>query len=254
MARNLQQFVKGPSEHKSRLLAGACSERIIPRTRSSLRTNPRNARVHSKKQIRQIANSIKAAGFIGVIIVDEDNMVLAGHARLKAAELLDMDLVPTITATGLSDAQKRAFVLADNKLCENAGWDRELLVKEFGELAPLLEPLNWDLTLTGFESAEIDALIIDHGTEKSGPGNIPPAIRAVAVSRAGESWILGRNRLACGDARSTSDLDRLMRGETAAMVFADPPYNVKIANVQGRGRIKHPEFALHPARWTNRNS
>jgi DNA modification methylase len=171
-------------------------------------------------------------------------MVLAGEARLKAAELLGMDLVPTLKLTGLNDALKRAFVLADNKLCENAGWNRELLVKEFGELAPLLEPLNWDLTLTGFEAPEIDALIVDHGTEKPDPADTPPAAEAVAVSRPGEIWLLDRHRLLCGDARSTSDLDRLMGGVPAAMVFADPPYNVKIANVQGRGRIKHPEFAF----------
>ena len=138
MTWNLQQFGKAPTKQKSRFLAGTCSEYIIPRPRSSLRTNPRNTRVNPKKQIRGIANSIKAVGFVGAIIIDEDDMVLAGHARLKAAELLGMDLVPTLTVTGLSDAQKRAFVLADNKLCENAGWDRELLVKEFGELAPLL--------------------------------------------------------------------------------------------------------------------
>ena len=244
MTWNLQQFGKAPTKQKSRFLAGTCSEYIIPRPRSSLRTNPRNTRVNPKKQIRGIANSIKAVGFVGAIIIDEDDMVLAGHARLKAAELLGMDLVPTLTVTGLSDAQKRAFVLADNKLCENAGWDRELLVKEFGELAPLLEPLNWDLTLTGFEPAEIDALIIDYGTEKPGPEDIPPATKAVPVSRAGENWILGRHRIACGDARSTRDLDRLMRGEPAAMVFADPPYNVRVRNVQGRGLIKHPEFAF----------
>lgn len=155
-----------------------------------------------------------------------------------------MDLVPTIAAAGLSEAQKRAYVLADNKLCVNAGWNRELLVKELGELAPLLAPLNWDITLTGFQAAEIDALIIDHGTEKPDPADTPPAAEEVAISRPGEIWLLGQHHLLCGDAQSTSDLDRLMRGLSAAMVFADPPYNCKIANVQGRGRIKHPEFAF----------
>jgi DNA modification methylase len=244
MTWNLQQFGKAPSKQKSRFLAGTCSEYIIPRPRSDLRTNPRNARAHPKKQIRQIANSIKAVGFVGAVIIDENDTVLAGHARLKAAELLGMDLVPTLKLTGLNDALKRAFVLADNKLCENAGWDRELLVKEFGELAPLLKPLNWDLTLTGFEAAEIDALMIDHGTEKPDPADTSPAVREVAVSRAGEIWILRQHRVLCGDARSASDLDRLMVSERASMVFADPPYNVPVRNVQGRGRIKHPEFAF----------
>ena len=217
---------------------------IVLRPRGALRTNPRNARIHSKKQIRQIANSIKASGFIGVIIVDETDMVLAGHGRLMAAELRGMDLVPTLTVAGLSEAQKRAFVLADNKIGENASWDRELLVKEFGELAPLLEPLNWDLTLTGFESAEIDTIIGDLGAEKPDSADIPPAIEKVAISRAGDIWNLGPHRVHCGDARSESDLDRLMHGQPAVMVFTDPPYNVKIAEIQGRGRIKHPEFAF----------
>jgi ParB-like chromosome segregation protein Spo0J len=108
-------------------LSVAQTPRIEFRSPGSLRPNPRNARTHSKKQIRQIANSIKAAGFVGAVIVDEADLVLAGHGRLKAAELLGMDLVPTLKVAGLSEAQKRAFVLADNKLCENAGWNRELL-------------------------------------------------------------------------------------------------------------------------------
>jgi DNA modification methylase len=227
-----------------RVLPGARATQIDLRSPSSLRQNPRNARTHSKKQVRQIANSIQAAGFVGAVIVDEADTVLAGHGRLKAAELLGMELVPALTIAGLSEAQKRAFVLADNKIGENAGWNRELLAKEFGELAPLLEPLNWDLTLTGFESAEIDAIMGDLGTEKLGPVDIPPALEAVAVSRAGDLWMLGRHRLLCGDARSEGDLDRLMVGERASMVFADPPYNVRVQDVQGRGRIKHPEFAF----------
>jgi DNA modification methylase len=244
MADNSQQSAKILFESKSRFLSGTTSAPLVPRSPGSLRTNPRNVRVHSKKQIRQIVNSIKAVGFVGAVIIDEADLVLAGHGRLRAAQLLGMALVPTLTLAGLSEAQKRAFILADNKIGENAGWNRELLVKEFGELAPLLEPLNWDLTLTGFEPAEIDAMIADLGAEKPDPADIPPAIEKVAVSRAGDIWILGRHRLFCGDARSESDLDRLMRGEQAVMVFADPPYNVRIADVQGRGRIKHPEFAF----------
>lgn len=244
MARNSPLSADAFNENKLQLPVGTCDQRIVLRPRSDLRTNPRNARVHPKKQIRQVTNSIKATGFIGAIIVDEDNMVLAGHARLKAAEQLGMDLVPTITAAGLSDAQKRAFVLADNKIGENAGWDRELLVKELGGLGPLLEPLNWNLTLTGFEPAEIDAIMGDLGAERPDPADIPPAPDAIAVSRAGDLWILGRHRLLCGDARSASDLDRLMVSERALMVFTDPPYNVRVRDVQGRGRIKHPEFAF----------
>jgi ParB-like chromosome segregation protein Spo0J len=133
------------------------------RSLGSLRTNPRNARIHPKRQIRQLANGIRAAGFIGVIVIDETDMVLAGHARLAACKLLGMDLVPTFKVVGLNEAQKRAFILADNKIAENAGWDREILALELGELAELLPPLNCDLTLTGFEPAEIDALFADQG-------------------------------------------------------------------------------------------
>ncbi len=123
-------------------------QQIVFRAPGSLRINPRNARTHSKRQIRQLAKNIKAVGFIGAILVDETDMVLAGHARLFACQLLDMSLVPTFKVTGLNEAQKRAFVLADNKIAENAGWDREILALELGELAELLPPLNWDLTLT----------------------------------------------------------------------------------------------------------
>ena len=170
-------------------------------------------------------------------------MILAGHGRRDAAILLGMDLVPTVKVTGLSDAQKRIFALADNKLCENAGWDREVLAVELGELAELLPPLNWDLTVTGFEAAEIDTLFADLGAEKPDPADTLPRLEHDAVTRPGDLWGLGRHRLLCGDARSPADPDRLMAGARARMVFTDPPYNLRIANVQGRGRIKHAEFA-----------
>jgi ParB-like chromosome segregation protein Spo0J len=118
---------------------------------SSLRPNPRNARTHRKRQIQQIADSISAFGFLNPILVDDAGMVLAGHGRLKAAQKLGLQSVPTISAVGLTEAQKRAYVLADNKLAEKAGWDRSLLVAELGELAVLLPPLELDLTITGFD-------------------------------------------------------------------------------------------------------
>jgi DNA modification methylase len=217
---------------------------IQMRPPGSLRPNPRNARTHSKKQIRQLANSIKAAGFIGAVVVDETDMVLAGHARLAACKLLEMHLVPTLTVAGLSEAQKRAFVIADNKIPENAGWDRELLVLELGELAELLPALNLDVTVTGFEPAEIDMLFADQGSPKPDPEDEFPMVAGDAITRSGDLWCLGQHRLLCGDARSRADLDRLMNDARAQMIFADPPYNVRIASVQGRGRIKHQEFAF----------
>jgi len=229
---------------------GTLAQQIVPRAPGSLRINPRNARTHSKRQIRQVANSIKAAGFIGAIVIDETDMVLAGHARLAACKLLDMHLVPTLKVTGLNEAQKRAFVLAANKIAENAGWDREMLAVELGELADLLPPLNWDLTLTGFEPAEIDALFADQDDAKPDPADSLPSLDSKAVTRPGDLWCLGRHRVLCGDARSPADLDRLMGDARARMGFADVPYNMRIAHVQGRGRIKHPEFAYASGEMT----
>jgi DNA modification methylase len=223
-------------------LRPAPAPQIVLRPTGSLRINPRTPHTHSTKQIRQIADSIGALGFIGAIIKDEDDLVLAGVGKLRAAQLLGLQLVPTLTVTGLSEAQKRVFALADNKLCENAGWDRKLLVQELGELGTLLGPLNWDLTLTGFDAAEIDALFLDFD-DKPDPAEVVPDLDKVAVSRSGDLWHLGDHRLLCGDARSHSDLDRLMGEPRARMAFLDPPYNVRVADVQGRGRIKHPEFA-----------
>jgi DNA modification methylase len=227
----------------SRPLMGQTPQ-IVLRSPSSMRPNPRNARTHSKKQVRQIAASIRAAGFIGAVIIDENDVVLAGAGRLKACEELGLPGVPTITVTGLSEAQKRAFALADNKIAENAGWDREILLQELGELGPLLEPLNLDLTLTGFEPAEIDTLHADLHGDRPDPADSVPTVEEEIVTQTGDLWCLGHHRLLCGDARSPNDLDRLMAGSHAGMAFLDPPYNVRVADVQGRGRIKHREFAF----------
>jgi len=208
----------------------------------TLRINVRNARTHPKKQIRQIANSILANGFLGLIIIDEDGIVLAGHGRLAAAKLLGLRRVPTQRLSGLTDVQKRAFTLADNKISENAGWNREILVKELGELGALLEPTEWDLSMTGFEAPEIDALFGDLGIDTPDPVEDLPPLEERAVSRAGDLWILNSHRLTCDNARSGGGLDRLMDGVRADMVFADPPYGRKVSDIQGRGRIKHPEF------------
>jgi DNA modification methylase len=238
------------SASDQRLSAVDSSERIVLRAPGSLRPNPRNARTHSKRQIRQLANSIKATGFIGAIIIDENDMVLAGHARSKASELLGMNLVPTIRVSGLSEAQKRVFVLADNKIPENAGWNREILAAELGELAELLPVHDWNLLLTGFEPAEIDALFADVQDSKRDLADTLPPLLDHVVTRSGDQWCLGRHRLLCGDACSGATLDQLVGDARARMVFADVPYNVQIGRVQGRGRIKHPEFAYASGEMT----
>jgi DNA modification methylase len=211
-----------------------------------LRPNPRNPRTHSKRQIGDLANTIKAVGFIGTIVVDETGMILAGHARHAAAKLAGLQEVPTLRVRGLSSEQIRAFVLADNKFAERAGWDRELLAAELEELSILLPTLKLDLSITGFEAAEIDVFFTDMGEDANAAVEdlIPPTARR-AVSRRGDIWTMHKHRVQCGDAREFDGYSRLMQGKAASVSFTDPPYNVAIpGHAQGRGQIKHPNFAV----------
>ena len=210
-----------------------------------LRPHPNNARTHSKKQIRQIAKSIEKFGFCNPVLVDDAKQIIAGHGRVEAAKLLGIDAVPTCRLSHLSDADKRAYVLADNKLAEKAGWDRELLAIE---LQGLIE-LDVDIELTGFEMAEID-LILEEAREASGAASgpedaAPEPSPGPAVSQTGDLWLLGTHRLLCGDARDQAAYDQLLAGAKAEFVFTDPPYNVAIdGHVCGLGRIRHREFAM----------
>jgi DNA modification methylase len=210
----------------------------------ALRAHPSNSRRHPHKQIRQLARSIEQFGFTSPIIVDEKRIILAGHGRWLAAQQLELPRVPVVVLSGLSDTQKRAYLLADNKLAEKAGWDRATLAVELNSLAPLLEGAGLDISLTGFEPAEIDSLMGDLVDPEADPADQPPPLAAEPVSRAGDLWLLGPHRLLCGDAREASHFRTLMGSDLAAMVFADPPYNVCIRSVQGRGKIKHGDFAM----------
>ncbi len=211
---------------------------------NKLKPHPKNARTHSKKQIRQIADSIQRFGFTNPILIEESNLVLAGHGRLAAAQLLELDEVPTLVLSGLSEAQKRAYLLADNKLAEKAGWDRATLAVELSELPALLDEIGLDISLTGFEPAEIDGLMADLVDQEADPADEPSPLAAKPVSRVGDLWQLGEHQLLCGDARETAHYRKLMASNRAAMVFADPPYNVSVKSIQGRGRVKHGEFAM----------
>lgn len=223
------------------------------RSVDELKPNPKSARTHPKRKIKDLAKAIKTVGFIGVIVVDESGMILAGHARHAAAKLLGMKTVPTICVTGLSDELIRAFVIADNKFSERAGWNREMLAAELEELSILLPTLDLDISLTGFEVGEIDVLLADIGEEKPEPEDRLPPTAGPAVSRRGDLWILGKHRVLCGDARETEDYARLMQSDLAAMAFTDPPYNVRIGgHVQGRGRVKHGEFAFASGEMSER--
>jgi DNA modification methylase len=212
----------------------------------ALKPNARNARTHSKKQIRQIAGSITAFGFLVPILIDEDHTILAGHGRYAAAKSLGLTEVPAVEARGLSAAKKRALALADNKICENAGWDREILALELPELTELLVAEDLDISLTGFAPVEIDQLTTDFEEDTSDPADTvdPEWATAAAVSKPGDLWRLGNHRVLCADARDPDALIRLMGGSHAAMAFLDPPYNLRVRDIVGRGQIKHQEFAM----------
>src|SRR6266516_3059557 len=212
---------------------------------NDLRPYPNNARTHSKKQIRQIANSITKFGFCNAVLIDDAKQIIAGHGRVEAAKLLGIDAVPTCRLSHLSEADKRAYILADNKLAAKAGWDRELLAIE---LQGLIET-DVNTELTGFEMAEID-LILEEAREASatasGPEDeVPECSPGRAVTQTGDLWLLGTHRLLCGDARDNAAYDRLLEAAKAEFVFTDPPYNVVIdGNVCGLGRVRHREFAM----------
>jgi hypothetical protein len=179
------------------------------------------------------------------VLVSEDSEIIAGHGQVDAAKLLGRKTVPTLALSYLSEARRRAYVLADNKLALNAGWGKEILAIE---LQVLLD-LEFDVELTGFSLAEIDLVLDEAGeADPDGPDaadDIVPEMSDQAVSRLGDHWQLGRHRLLCGGTLRTDDLDRLMEGARADLVFTDPPYNVAIdGNVCGLGSVRHREFAF----------
>jgi len=221
------------------------SRAIVERPIASLTPYARNARTHSKKQIRQIASSIERFGFVNPVLIRDTGEIVAGHGRVEAAKHLGLKSVPTLALSHLSETELKAYVLADNKLALNAGWDREILALE---LQGLIE-LDFDVELTGFSLAEID-LTLDEAREASteardAPEDEVPLSEGPVVTAPGDIWRLGRHRLICGDAQDGDVFRRLMGEGTADLVFTDPPYNVKIdGNVCGLGSVRHREFAF----------
>lgn len=186
-----------------------------------------NARLHSDAQVEQIAKSIEEFGFLNPVLVDDQYTILAGHGRVMGAKKLGIDTVPTIQIKHLSESQKKAYIIADNQIALNAGWEMQLLETELKEL----NKDSFDVSLLGFDAKELDKLLYE---EKDGltdedavPENVEPRVKK------GDLWQLGNHRLLCGDATSESDVARLMDNQKADMVFTDPPYNVSI------GTIKH---------------
>src|ERR671912_1883511 len=218
---------------------------------ASLRPWARNARTHSKKQVKQIAASIERFGFTNPVLVDEANQIIAGHGRVAAAKLLGRGEVPCLRIETMSAAEKRAYVIADNKLALNAGWDEEILAEELRGL--LAEDLGFDITLTGFSIPEIDSLVEGLAPEEPGcpEEDVLPA-EAPVRCRVGDLWQLGPHRLVCGNSLDPQVVATLMAGERAQMVFTDPPYNVPVqGHVGGSGAIQHREFAMASGEMTS---
>ena len=188
----------------------------------------RNARTHSEAQIAQIAASIAEFGFTAPILAGSDGVIVAGHGRLAAARKLGLATVPVVVLEHLTPTQRRALVIADNKIAENAGWDEELLRLELAEL----QEADFDLALTGFDADEL--LEIMAGEETTSEGNTDedaaPEVPETPVSKPGDVWIMGQHRLLCGDATDPASYDTLLGTERVAMIFQDPPYNVDYAN------------------------
>jgi len=219
-------------------------EKIEQRAVEKLIPYARNSRTHSDAQVAQIAASIKEWGWTTPILIDETEQVIAGHGRLMAARKLGMAEVPVIVAAGWTDAQKRAYVIADNKLALNAGWDESLLALEFGEL----EGLGFDLELTGFSAEEIAALTPEDVPAALTDEDEVPEPPEEPVTRLGDVWLLGRHRLMCGDSTSVDAVEKLMDGRRADLIHTDPPYGIGYGGSMALGQ-KRFGWKQHSGGW-----
>jgi hypothetical protein len=200
--------------------------------------DPHNARTHPKRQIEQLRASIETFGFTNPILADPEGRIIAGHGRLQAAKAIGLAEVPTIILSGLSEMQKRALRIADNKIALNAGWDLEILQKELGELASI--DVDIDPTLTGYSTGEIDVIL-----SASDPDDeVVPPVPETPKTRPGDIWILGEHRVGCGDGRDAEFLQRIIgEGARVDAAFLDPPYNVRIGG-HAVTAGSHREFAM----------
>ncbi len=218
---------------------------------SKIKPHPNNAKKHPKKQIRKLKKSIDNYGFTRPILVDERNVIIAGHGAFEAATAADLKEVPCLRLVGFSEAKKRAYRLADNKLAEDSSWDEEILSQE---LQTLLEvDLDFDITATGFEPAEIDLIIGDANPKKEHDASEEnlETLGGPLVTSPGDLWILGDHKIFCGDALDSVSYDALLPTERACAVFADPPYNLQVEGlVSGKGAVKHKEFAMASGEMT----
>ena len=194
-----------------------------------------NSRTHSEEQVQQVAASIKEFGFTNPILIDDEGGIIAGHGRLLAAQLCGIAEVPTITLEGLTEAQRKAYVIADNQLALNAGWDLDALKVEIDRLTEL----DFDIDLLGFDDDMLAGLMEEEPAEGLTDEDEVPELEDDAVTVQGDVWILGKHRLMCGDSTSIDAVDKLMAGNKADMVFTDPPYGV---SYQSNMRTKSDKF------------
>ena len=214
---------------------------VIYKDPTVLRPRTRNPRIHSAKQIGQLKASIREFGFVRPVLIDGNSAIIAGHGATQAAVELGLGDIPTVRVDHLTPAQIRAYVIADNKLAEKSGWDRNLLAIELKEIA-----VEFDLTLTGFELPEIDVLFSELDADEAGDEDAPVVDRDhPAVTKPGDLWKIGEHFLLCADSTRRQSYERLLQGAKAQVVFTDPPYNVSIAgHVSGLGKVQHREFAM----------
>lgn len=209
---------------------------------SSLSPNPKNPRIHSKRQVRQLMASIERFGFNVPVIIDGSNQLVAGHGRMLAALELGIAELPAIRLEHLTDAEVKAYMIADNKLTENAAWDEPLLASFFIEIDEL--NLDFNLDITGFEMAQIDFLMDDKAAKQDAADKVPP-LQATAIAKPGDIWQLGQHRILCGDSLDEDNFQKLLGKHKARLVFTDPPYNVRInGHVSGLGKTRHREFEM----------
>jgi DNA modification methylase len=232
------------------------ADKVTQRPLTTLQPYKRNNRVHNAASIAKLKASVATFGFVVPILIDKDHVIIAGHGRYEAARLLGLDRVPTVTASHLSNAQVRALRIADNRLAELSDWNEEALQIEFADLAELDlgGALDFDLDITGFDMPQIDIIIggsADDLAESAETVEAPDPLKP-AVTRLGDLWTLGEHRLYCGDALASTSHAAVLKGEQAAMVFTDPPYN---AVVQGHVRSgtggAHREFAMASGEMTD---
>lgn len=216
---------------------------------NDLKNNPHNARTHTRHQIHQIADSIKAFGFTNPVLLDHGNTIIAGHGRVAAAKQLGLSQVPAIRLEDLSPDQIRAYVIADNRLAEQAGWDKSILAIELQHLMTIES--DFDVTITGFEIPEVDLLLATENEKPDPADTFEVAEAAQPVTQLGDLWRLGKHRVLCGSAVEQESYSRLMVSRRANVVFCDPPFNCAInGHVSGNGSVRHREFPMASGEMT----